>query len=599
MSRVFIAEKPSLGRAIASGLGKPEKFDGYLKVGDDIVTWCFGHLLENAPPEHYDPKWSKWDIQALPIQVKEWQLQPRGKKVKGKQSEDPGVKKQLDLIAKLLKKADVVVNAGDPDREGQLLVDEVLIYLGWKGDTRRILLNATDPASVAKALKSIRPNTDFKNLYRSALCRSRADWLVGMNLTVAATKTFGDNKVTSIGRVQTPTLAMVVRRDREIENFKSAVYYYLIATVDTGASVLEMSFNPKDEAARIKDKGVASKLAGELMGKTVPLDISRQTKTERPPLPYMLATFQKDSEEKLKFGAKKSLEALQELYEAKLTSYPRTERELLPPEQAPSAVKIASAVMGCSILAEATPLKSLMTPSDRIYSLPKDAEHHGVVPTGLSPKPDLPAHLKAAWEMICRRFVAGLLPDYKYEETVVSFTHDKYPFSCKGEVPLNADKSWIVLYPRQAAPLAIKGSPQSGRIIDVQVKQGKTTPPKPYTEASLINDMLSVSKYVEDPRLKARLKETSGIGTPATRAAIIETLKTRGYIETKGKTITSTAFGKLVVDRCPPPLADPGTTAAWEDALGLISDGKYCPDEFMGRIDIFIQKQIYAIRWRE
>lgn len=566
------------------------KGDGYLTVGNDTVTWCFGHLLENAPPEHYDPKWARWDINTLPITVNNWILLPRRKRDNGKASDDPGVLKQIGLIKDLISSADEVINAGDPDREGQLLVDELLHYLGWKGKTRRLLLNATDPASVAKALNSMRDNADFYHLYESALCRSRADWLVGMNLTVAATKSFGNGKLISIGRVQTPTLAMVVRRDREIEAFKTAKYYYLIAKVDTGYGIVEMTFNPKEN--RITDKKLAEQIATRLAGQTVSLKVQKQVKTERAPLPYMLATWQKDAEEKLKLGAKESLEVLQELYEAKLSSYPRTERELLPPEQKPQALRVADGILAAGAVPEAVALRKHMVPSDRIYALPKEAEHHGIVPTGLSPRQDIPVRLKKAWEMICRRFLAGLLPDYRFEETVISFENDGRTFTAKGETPVNAKDSWVALYPREASALQISGTPTHGRVLDVSVKQGKTTPPRPYTEASLIADMVAIAKYVTDPKIKARLKETSGIGTPATRASIIETLKLRGYIEAKGKNINATDLGRMVVDRCPSAMTDPGTTAAWEEALSMVADAKMSYADFMSQINRFIERQI-------
>jgi DNA topoisomerase-3 len=586
MMRLFIAEKPSLARAIASNLGSPVKkssSDGYIEVqgGNDVVTWCYGHLLENLMPEEYDKKWASWDINTLPITIRQWRLKPR-----------KDAEKQLETIGTLLKKAKIVVNAGDPDREGQLLVDEVLEYHAWQGKTLRLLLNATDRESVLKALSSMRENKEFKNLSDAALCRSRADWLVGMNMSRAATRKFG--RTVSVGRVQTPTLSLVVQRDLEIENFKPQTFYTLVAEVKTSGGMLKMEHSPKEN--RILDKKVADAFAASLKGKTVALTVERAKKREHAPSPYMLATFQKDAEKELGMGAQAALDALQQLYEAQLTSYPRTDHEHLPPEQASSAVKIASAVIQAGFVKEAKEFIPLMQPSKRIYSLPKDAEHHGLVPTGKKPPENLSPKLLKAYELVCRRFVLSLLPDYEYEETSVSFVHEKRKFSCSGEVQINLAKSWRALDTKKTTALALRGDPKEGTVVRVDVNSGKTTPPKPYTEASLIADMRSVAKFVSDPKLKAILKETSGIGTAATQAGIIETLKKRGFIEHKKKNLISTQFGRSVIARMPKSLADPGVTAAWEDALAMIAAGKYKPDDFMQRTDLFVAGQLKKLR---
>ncbi len=578
--RLFIAEKPSLAKAIAANFGSQVQKTGYIEVsGNDVVAWCYGHMLESLKPEEYDKKWATWSLDNLPIQVNDWRLKPR-----------KDAAKQLKVLGELLKRATVVINAGDPDREGQLLVDEVLDHYGWRGKTLRLLLNATDRESVAKAIKSMRDNSEFRNLSQAALCRSKADWLVGMNLSRAATKKFGrDREVISVGRVQTPTLALVVRRDLEIENFKPQAFYTLAAEVKTAGGTVKMVHAPKED--RILDRKVATAVAASLRGKTVALAVERKKSRELAPMPYMLATFQKDAEKHLGLGAQEALDTLQQLYEAQVTSYPRTDHEGLPPEQAGNALKIASAVIGAGFVKEAKGLIPLMQPSKRIYSLPKDAEHHGLVPTGK--KPDgLSAKLLKAYELVCRRFVLGLLPDYEFEETTASFVYEKRKFSCSGEVPLNAQKSWRALEPKKTAPLALNGAPKEGVVLNVEVGAGKTTPTKPYTEATLIADMRSVSKFVTDPKLKAILKETSGIGTAATQAGVIETLKRRGFVAVSKKKLVSTELGRKVVSKMPNAMTDPGVTAAWEDALSMIAAGKYQPDDFMVRTDLFVSNQL-------
>ncbi|OZA30910.1 MAG: hypothetical protein B7X93_01380 [Hydrogenophilales bacterium 17-61-9] len=582
--RLFIAEKPSLAKAIASGFGGGAQRSGYIELSSgDVVSWCYGHLLENLKPEEYDRKWSSWDLSTLPITVSEWRLKPR-----------KDAEKQLKVLGELIKRAKVVVNAGDPDREGQLLVDEVLEYYGWSGKTQRLLLNATDSASVAKAMSSMRENSEFKNLSAAALCRSQADWLVGMNLSRAATKTFGRDKVVSVGRVQTPTLALVVRRDLEIENFKAQTFYTLVANVKTAGGTVKMEHAPKED--RILDAKVAESVAASLKGKNVALAVECKKSREMAPSPYMLATFQKDAEKFLSLGAQESLNTLQQLYEAQLTSYPRTDHDRLPPEQAGAAVKIANAVIAAGYVKEAKGLIPLMQPNKRIYSLPKDAEHHGLIPTGKVPGSDISAKLLKAYELVCKRFVLGLLPDYEYEETTASFVHEKRKFGCSGEVPLNAAKSWRALEPKKTKALALSGSPKEGKVLGVEVKAGETTPPKPYTEASLIADMRSVAKFVTDPKLKAILKDTSGIGTAATQAGTIEALKKREMIMVDKKTLTSTKFGRHVIAKMPKAMTDPGVTAAWEDALGMIAAGKYQPQDFMVRTGLFVAGQLARMR---
>lgn len=598
--RLFIAEKPSLAKAIAANLGsRSGGGDGFIEVGNDVVTWCFGHMLENEPPESYDSKWKSWDVRSLPIIVRDWKMRPKTKTEKGVTKVDPWVKKQLKTIEDLLKKAKVVVNAGDPDREGQLLVDEVLDYYGWKGQTQRLLLNATDALSVKKAIASMRQNAEFKNLSAAALCRSRADWLVGMNMSRAATKTYGqDKEVISVGRVQTPTLALVVRRDLEIENFKPQTFYTLTANTKTKFGDLALEHAPKEN--RILDKKVAQDLAQALRGKTIPLSVVQKQKKVGAPMPFMLATFQKVAESDLGLGANAALQMLQALYEAKVTSYPRTDHERLPPEQAASATKIASDVISFGVLDgmvkdTGKTVLPLLSPSKRVYSLPKEAEHHGIVPTGVSPA-NLNAAQMKAYKIICQRFIQSLMPDYLYEETVVSFDKDGRVFSQTGEVPLNAHESWRLLEPpAKVKTLTLSGKPSEGAVEDVEIKTGKTTPPLRYTEASLIADMRSIAKFVQDPKLKARLKETSGIGTAATQASTIETLKNRNFVKIQAKKLISTEFGRRVIEKLPPQLSDPGITAAWEDALSLIAEGKYQSSDFMQRADMYVQNQLNRI----
>lgn len=603
--RLFIAEKPSLGRVIAATLAGGrggQDFEGFVRVSrDTIVTWCFGHLLELAPPGHYDRRWEKWSIEHLPIEVgpDSWQLIPK-----------ESAKKQLRTIRGLLNDASLVVNAGDPDREGQMLVDEVLEYFGWRGETKRILIHDTTPTGVNKALKGMRPNTEFASLFDAAKCRSRADWLVGMNLTRAASTRIG--LTASIGRVQTPTLALIVRRDRAIENHKSSVFYTLEAHVATADDALVMLH--EDASQRITDAKVAKDIASRLKGTHVELRVTEKAVTERAPLPHTLATFHKAGEERHGWSAKKALEVLQSLYEKQLTSYPRTGCPYLPADQARNAIPTAQTILQAGHVPAAAPVADLMAPSKRVYDDSKVEEHHGLIPTGRLPGESLSQAEKQGWLIVAEQFLKSLLPDYKASRKEVSFEFEGRAFKVAGEQPINQEKSWRLLEPKLGAdrkpikPLRIAlgdGERGRARVGHTNVKEGKTTPPKAYTEASLVADMKSIHKYIEDPRLKAVLKETVGIGTEATHAATIETLKDRQYIEAKkasrGKAtyLHSTRFGRYLIDNTPGALADPGVTAAWEEELNRIAKGNSNPEQFMERIGKYVARHVQGIAHTE
>lgn len=596
--RVFVAEKPSVARTIVEALPPAvrSKHAGFTRVGPDtIVTWCIGHLLELAPPSAYDAKWEKWDLATLPITVDpdRWQLVPRD-----------GVKDQVKILRGLLQQATVVVNAGDPGREGQLLVDEVLHYCGYKGRVDRIVIRDPTAAGVRKSLQSLRPNAEFQNLYHAALCRSRADWLFGLNLTRALSKRIG--LTASLGRVQTPTLALIVRRDLEIEGHASSKFYTLHAHVSTQADALVLSHEPKSD--RITDAKEAKRIAAALSGQIVELRSTETPVTEGAPLPHILATFHEAGEAMYGWTAKKALEVLQELYEKKLVTYPRTECPYLPEDQMGAALPLATAIMGAGHFPAAKPCLPKMLPSKKVYNNAKLDEHHGVIPTSLLPGKDLDRTLLQGWQIIAERFLKSLMPDYVYAKKEVAFDFDGRTFKVLGETPINEAMSWRALEPRRGRdgnpiePLKCSipdGQTAKGRAGEVAVKEGKTTPPKPYTEATLIKDMRSIHLHVSDPRLAAMLKETTGIGTAATQEGIIETLKLRKYakLEKSGKRafLRSTTFGRYIIANIPAALSDPGVTGAWEEQLNQIAKGTADAGQFMTRIDAFINKNLTRI----
>lgn len=590
--RVYIAEKPSLGKAIAENLSGLRCRDvGYIRVGADVVTWAHGHILELAPPESYDPSWKNWKtaVAVIPYPIEKFKLVPK-----------PESSAQLLIIQTLLGQATEVVNAGDPDREGQMLIDEILEISRWQGPTLRLLINATDPGTVKNALVSMRPNAEFVNLYQAAKCRSEADWIIGMNLTVAATKLLANDELVSVGRVQTPTLALVVRRDETIEKFGARPFFSLEVTLQTGHGPLVLNFNPSDEEKRIWNESEAKKIVQALSQiLSVTVTVKRQQKSENPPKLFVLRTLQGEGNSRYGWSAAKTLDLAQSLYDSKhqLASYPRTDCVFMPAGQANDALTIARHIVKQSDFSAIEPLLALAAPRKSIYDSSKVTEHHALTPTVK------PADFKAltgderkAWLLLAERFFMSLLPSHEIAETVVSFTHGETEFLAKGEVSLNMPKSWRALDPHTYKDLPLVEDGETLQLVSARVVRGKTSPPNRYTEKTLLDDMSSVAKYVEDPKLKAILKETSGIGTAATQAKIIETLKERGYVVANKREIVSTPFGRAVVHALPEKLTDPCLTALWEDALGQIAKGAMDPGAYMNRVQAMAAQLVNEVR---
>jgi DNA topoisomerase-3 len=366
---------------------------------------------------------------------------------------------------------------------------------------------------------------------------------------------------------------------------------------------MEMRHEPDP---RMRDAARAGALAKSIRGQSTGLSVAVKPGMRRAPLPFDLATFQKTAERLFGWGAQRSLENLQASYEAKLTSYPRTDCRHLPADHAGDALRIAQAVSGEDRLGVPTKMLALMRPSARIYDSSKVAEHHGLAPTGVMPPVSAAQDIWQTWALVSLQFLASLLPDEAFDETIVKapFSADgqSIVFSARGESPKNPGASWADLdmhtpfgKSRPARQVALLPALQDGQNTVASACDsipGKTTPPEPYTEAGLIADMRAVAKFVDDPKLKAKLKETSGIGTAATQASILETLKRRGFAWTRGKALEPTELGVEVIDAIPPRLADPGVTAAWEDALSLIAKGQYDPTEFMRRVDKMVDARI-------
>lgn len=582
--RLFIAEKPSLGKGIAKYLpGNSSSGNGCIQCGSDVVTWCFGHVFEQVEPDHYLPDdvplakngKKEWRFEDLPIFPEHWKLEAK---------ED--AKAQIKVIRDLLKKADLVVNAGDPDREGQLLVDEVLEELGWKGPTQRIWLAALDEQSVKKALSTIRDNREYQNLCNAARARSRADWLVGMNLSRAFTLQNSGGGVVSIGRVQTPTLALIVARDEKIENFRPKNYFVPRIHAGFWASwELHEDFPGVDGEGYLTDRKPADGLIAKARteGRAVVQEYESKEKQQSAPLGFSLAELQKVCSAKLGMSAQQVLDAAQALYEThKCATYPRTDCRYLPEEQFGEASRVLS---GLARLGFGDLVKNAdAARKSSIWNTDKVTAHHAIIPTGsMEGKPE--GVTAKVYEIIVRSYFAQFYPPYVYRAIKAVLACAGESWKATANIPVSP--GWKAVYglseedgeeAQQPIPALQKGQVLSVQDADVQAKQ--TKPPARFTDGSLIEAMSNVHKFIDDEAAKAKLKETSGLGTEATRASILETLLGRGFIERKGKQLISTKAGRELVKALPRELTDPVTTAKWEDALSLIADGKLTLDKF-------------------
>lgn len=601
---LYIAEKPSLGRAIADVLPKPhKKGDGFIEAANgDCVSWCVGHLLEQAEPDAYNPEFKAWKFEHLPIVPDKWQLKPKA-----------ATRSQLTVLKRLVKQANTLVNAGDPDREGQLLVDEVIAYLGVTGDklhqTQRLLISDLNPQAVKRALTQLRSNREFIPLSTSALARSRADWLYGMNMTRAYTiqgKKVGYQGVLSVGRVQTPLLGLVVRRDEEIAHFQSKPFYEVLAHLATDKQeTFSAKWQPSeaclpymDEEGRVLARGLAQNVVSRISDKpALVTQLVAKDKKQHPPLPYSLSALQIDAAKRFGMSAKDVLDTCQSLYERhKLITYPRSDSRYLPVEQhnlAPSVLKAISD--GAAEL-----LQGADAPDPRLKSKAWDDKkvdaHHAIVPTEKTANlSSLSQRERQLYLHVARQYLAQFYPAYCYSETAVQVTIEGGLFNTKAR----QDKSlgWKQLFARQE-PNGSKASgnksteesagrddEENDEFIDQlpplklgqalhctrgELLEKNTQPPKAFTDATLLSAMTGISRYVTDPEIRKILKETDGLGTEATRAGIIELLFKRGFLQRLGKSIVSTDVGKGLINSLPLSATTPDMTALWEASLNGI-----------------------------
>ncbi|OLO05614.1 DNA topoisomerase III [Salinicola socius] len=585
--RLIVAEKPSLARAIAEALPvRATRREGYLEAGDTVVSWCLGHLLEQAPPERYDPKYKQWRLDDLPIIPERWQLVPRSQ-----------ARSQLAVLRKLIKSADSVVHAGDPDREGQLLVQEVLNHLGWHRETQRLLIQDLNRPAVVKALDRLEDNRRYQPLYAAAEARSRADWLYGINLTRAWTligRQAGFDGLLSVGRVQTPVLGLVVRRDRDIAAFEPKPFHVLWADLQVANGSLRAWWQPGekhpldgsclDEQGRLLDPRPAEALAQRLAGAHGHLaELDQRRKRQAAPLPYSLSSLQIDAARRHGLSAKRVLDVCQTLYERhQLITYPRSDCRYLPAAHHREAEK--TLLGACRLDGE---LRGWAEQADfrlrsKAWDDAKVGAHHALAPTGRPADMDRLTRDEAnLFRLIARNVLAQFYPALETYETQAMFEILDERFKAQGREII--EPGWKPLFTTRddvpALPLLTKGEPAT--VTDAGCEARETRPPEPFTDASLIKAMMNIARYVEDPVVKRTLRDTDGLGTEATRASIIETLLTRGYLVRDRKAIKATRTGHALIDSLPLAATQPERTALWEQRLSAIAESQDAPEPFL------------------
>lgn len=591
--RLFIAEKPSLARAIADVLPKPHrKGDGFIECGNgQVVTWCIGHLLEQAQPDAYDSRFARWNLADLPIVPEKWQLQPRA-----------SVTKQLNVIKRYLHEASEVIHAGDPDREGQLLVDEVLDYLQLSADKRRqvqrCLINDLNPQAVERAITRLRANSDFIPLCVSALARARADWLYGINMTRAWTilgRNAGYQGVLSVGRVQTPVLGLVVRRDEEIENFVPRDFFEVKAHIVTPAEERFValwqpseSCEPyQDEEGRLLNRALAEHVVQRIAGQpALVTGYNDKRESEPAPLPFSLSALQIEAARKFGLSAQNVLDICQKLYEThKLITYPRSDSRHLPEEHfaGRQAVLNAIGVHAPDLLPQ--PVID-MERRNRCWDDKKVDAHHAIIPTARTGQVRLTEDEARVYQLIARQYLMQFCPDAVFRKCVIDLEIAGGKFIAKAR--FLADAGWRTLLGNKERDEENDGTPlpvvargdellcEKGEVVERQ-----TQPPRHFTDATLLSAMTGIARFVQDKDLKKILRATDGLGTEATRAGIIELLFKRNFLVKKGRYIHATDAGKALIQALPELATRPDMTAHWESVLTQISEKQCRYQDFM------------------
>ena len=590
---LVLAEKPSVGRELARVLDCKKSGNGYLEGDKYIVTWALGHLVTLADPDVYDKKYEKWDMQDLPMLPQNMKLVVI-----------PESRRQFQAVSSLMKRGDVgeLIIATDAGREGELVARWIMMKAGWKGKTQRLWISSQTDKAIKDGFKNLKPAADYDNLFRSAQARSEADWLVGLNVTRALTCKY--NAQLSAGRVQTPTLALIVRREEEIRKFTPREYWGITAKLQGFMS----TWRDGGKNAQTFDRNKAEEILKKLQGKPAVLTkVERQRKITPPPAAYDLTELQRDANKKYAYSAKETLSLMQSLYERhKLLTYPRTDSRYISqdvvatlPERLRSCMVDEYKPLAQEIYRN-KPLKTKYLVNDA-----KVTDHHAIIPTEEQPQLyDLSGPERNIYDLVVRRFLAVLMDPYEYEEIRLTMTIGGETFTAKGKRVLS--QGWKAAYNRsfqleededeQAQNLPELSQGQKLKVESASLKPGKTSPPARYTEATLLSAMEHPSAQVSDQNLSRILEETSGLGTPATRADIIEKLFSTFYVERRGKELVPTSKGMQLVELAPEELRSAALTAKWEDQLADIAKGKVRDNEFVDQMRKYATELVTEVK---
>ena len=616
---VCIAEKPSVARDIAEVLGAHNKKDGFIEGNGYQVTWTFGHLCTLKEPHEYTPQWKSWSLASLPM------IPPRfGIKL----INDSGIEKQFKIIESLMQKADMIINCGDAGQEGELIQRWVMQKAGAKCPVKRLWISSLTEEAIREGFANLKDQSEFQPLYEAGLSRAIGDWTLGMNATRLYTLKYGQNKqVLSIGRVQTPTLALIVKRQQEIENFIPKQYWELKTSYrDTVFSAIVRKSdeelaeeaaaekeNPqlkkktpaKEDANRgippITDQATGEQLLERIKNAPFTItDISSKKGTEAPPRLFDLTSLQVECNKKFGYSADMTLQLIQSLYEKKVATYPRVDTTFLSDDIYPKCPKILEGLKDYAVYTAPIAGKPLIK-SKKVFDNSKVTDHHAIIPTGVQPR-ELTNMEKTVYDLIARRFIAAFYPDCKFSTTTVTGEADSIEFKATGKQIL--EQGWRVVFTKEQQDEAKENDEEKTLPAFSKGESGPhypslnekwTQPPRPYTEATLLRAMETAGKLVENDELRDAMKE-NGIGRPSTRAAIIETLFKRRYIRKEKKNLIATPTGVELIQLIHEELLKSAElTGIWEKKLREIEKRSYDAATFINELKQMVTEIVYSV----
>ncbi len=625
LKSLIIAEKPSVAADIARVLGVRQRRNGYIEGDPYVITWAVGHLINLKEPEDYDPRYKKWQYADLPILPREMGLKPY-----------PQTEAQLNILRTLAERADVgeLICATDSGREGELIFRYIYHYINCQKPVKRLWISSMTDEAISEGFQKLKDSREYNNLYYSAKCRSEADWLVGINATRAYTTLYSD--LFSVGRVQTPTLALIVDREEELTNFVPKDYFEAAADLESQAGSYEgIWFEDQISETKIMAAEKAEAIAAKVKGKSGKItEIEKKNQKQKPPLLYDLTELQRQANKEFGLTAQEVLDTAQLLYEKhKLLTYPRTDSRYLSEDMKQTvydtmrSIDVPPFQGAIAKLKEGGEIKLNFT--KRIIDNKKITDHHAIIPTKKVPVlKSLNERERRIYQMVVKRFLAVFYPDHEFQTIKVITLVEGETFVSKGKTIKAEGWKWLYQKPENRAKLETEAAPggtqlpggknetdtgedgeaeeaagnlpplrkgQAAAVTNCRILKKQTTPPKPYTEATLLSAMENAGRFVEDEELKEQLKESS-FGTPATRAGIIERLLKVGYIQRQGKTLRPTEKGKTLIRMVPKSLRSPETTGKWERGLSKINRGELKPEIFMETIQKFVAHLVQNAR---